>query len=257
MELRFEGGFPVGGAGEPGETGVDTVGPVVTTESVPREELLEKAVGWAPVVAATGASAESVPISVGTAKTEAKALSAAGKTRPQPGQQSTVAMEAETQAKKLSEGAESTSIIIRGPCVRKSQKPAEMKGAHRRQHFQWGELDSRDWKNNRDKTNAHRVPLAFREEGANGAAQRPGHPGTGSGSEATAAYFGPVPVVQGGSREDRLGSSCKFAGGPMKSSVYGLSWSSLIIRGPNPVRMPNQNSGQTSSNRRQRRLHVG
>ena len=38
-------------------------------------ELLGKGVGWATVVVAAGAAAEPVPTSVGTAKTEAKALS--------------------------------------------------------------------------------------------------------------------------------------------------------------------------------------
>ena len=106
--MRSEGGFAVGGTGEPGETGVDTVVPV-TTESVPCVELPEKGIGWATVVAAAGASAEPVPTSVGTAKTETKALSAAGKARPRPGQRSTVAAEAETRATKLSEGAEKSS----------------------------------------------------------------------------------------------------------------------------------------------------
>ena len=96
--MRSEGGFAVEGAGEPGETGADTVWPVVTTESVPCVELLEKGVGWATVVAAAGASAEPVPTSVGKAKTEAKASSAAGKARPRPGQRSTVTTDAETQA---------------------------------------------------------------------------------------------------------------------------------------------------------------
>ena len=79
MEMRYEGAFAVGGAGAPGETGADTVGPVVTTEAVPCVELLEKGVGWATVVAAAGACAEPVPTSVGTAKTQAKSLSAAVK----------------------------------------------------------------------------------------------------------------------------------------------------------------------------------
>ena len=79
VEMRSEGGFAVEGAGEPGETGADTVGPVVTTESVPCVELLEKGVGWATVVAEAEASAEPVRTSVGTAKTEAKVVSATGK----------------------------------------------------------------------------------------------------------------------------------------------------------------------------------
>ena len=115
MEMWSEDGFTVGGAGKPGETGAGTVGPVVWTESVPCVELLEKGVGWATVVAAAGASAEPVLTSVITAKTEAKALSAPGKARPRPGQRSTVAREAETQATKYSEGAERSSILIRGP----------------------------------------------------------------------------------------------------------------------------------------------
>ena len=94
--MRSEGGFAVGGAEEPGDTGVDAIGPVVTTESVPGVELLEKGVGWANVVAEAGAHAEPVPTSLGTAKIEAQASSAACKARPRPGQRSTVATEAET-----------------------------------------------------------------------------------------------------------------------------------------------------------------
>ena len=92
------------------------------TEPVPCVELFYKDVGWATVVAAGVISAEPVPTSVGTAKTDAKALSAAGKTRPRPGQRSTVATEAETRPTKLPEGAERSSILIRGPCVRKITK---------------------------------------------------------------------------------------------------------------------------------------
>ena len=62
-------GFTVGGIGESGEAGADVVGPVVSTESVPCVGLLE-GVGWATAVAAAGASAEPVPTSVGTAKTQ-------------------------------------------------------------------------------------------------------------------------------------------------------------------------------------------
>ena len=76
--MRSEDGFAVWGAGEPGEAEADAVGPVVSTESVSCVELLE-GVGWATVVAVAGASAEPVPTSVGTAKTEAKSLSADGK----------------------------------------------------------------------------------------------------------------------------------------------------------------------------------
>ena len=82
--MRSEDGFTVGDAGEPGEAGADAVGPVVSTESIPCVGLLE-GVGWATAVAEVGASADPVPTSVGTAKTEAKSLSDAGKARPRPG----------------------------------------------------------------------------------------------------------------------------------------------------------------------------
>ena len=93
--MRSEDGFTVGGAGEPGEAGANAVGPVVLTESVPCVGVIE-GVGWATAVVAAGASAEPVPNSVGTAKTEARSLSAAGKARPRSGQRLTVATDAET-----------------------------------------------------------------------------------------------------------------------------------------------------------------
>ena len=114
--MRSEDGFAVGDAGEPGEAEVAAVGPMVSTELVPCVEIREE-VGWATVVAAAGASAEPVPTSVGSVKTEAKASLAAGKARPRPGQRWTVATEAETRAAKPPEGGESSSILIRGPCV--------------------------------------------------------------------------------------------------------------------------------------------
>ena len=126
--MRSEDGFAVWGAGEPGEAGADAVRPVVSTKPVPCVELLD-GVGWVTVVAAAGASAEPAPTSVGTAKTETKSLSAAGKARPRPGQRSTVVTDAETRATNLPEGAERSSILIRGPCVRKSQELAEVKGS--------------------------------------------------------------------------------------------------------------------------------
>ena len=115
-----------GGHGQAG--GLDGVGPLCV-------ELLEKGVGWATVVAAAGASAKPVPTSVGTAKTEAKAVSAAGKTRPRSGQQSTVETEAETRATKLLEGAESSSILsLYVACVCENRKNRRrLKGAHPRQ----------------------------------------------------------------------------------------------------------------------------
>ena len=68
--MRSKDGFTVGGPGESGEAGADAVGPVVSTASVPWVGLLE-GVGWATAAAAAGASAEPVPTSVGTVKTEA------------------------------------------------------------------------------------------------------------------------------------------------------------------------------------------
>ena len=81
VEMRCKDGFTIGGTGEPGKAGADAVGPVVSTESVPCVGLLE-GVDWATTVAAVGASAEPAPTSVGTAKTEAKSLSAVGKAPP-------------------------------------------------------------------------------------------------------------------------------------------------------------------------------
>ena len=81
VEMRPEDGFAVGGGGEPGEGEADADGPMVSTESAPCVELLEKRVGWATVVAAARASAELVPTSVGTAKNGAEAMSAVGRAR--------------------------------------------------------------------------------------------------------------------------------------------------------------------------------
>ena len=68
--MQSEDGFTAGGAGELGEAGADAVRPLVSTLSVPCVGPRE-GVGWATAVAAAGASAEPVPTSVGTAKTEA------------------------------------------------------------------------------------------------------------------------------------------------------------------------------------------
>ena len=114
--MRFEDGFTVWGVGEPVQAGA-VIGPMGSTESVPCVELLE-GISWATAVAAAGASVEPAPTSVGTAKTETKSLSAAGKARQRPGQPSTVATCAETRVTNLPEGAEKSSILIRGPCVR-------------------------------------------------------------------------------------------------------------------------------------------
>ena len=98
----------------------DTVEPVVATESDSCVELLDKGVGCATVVAAASASAEPVPSSVGMAKTEGKSVSASEKIDPLPVQPTAVATEAETRATSLPGGAERSSILIWGSCVRKS-----------------------------------------------------------------------------------------------------------------------------------------
>ena len=71
-------------------------------------------------VASAVASAEPVLPSMGTAKTEAKTVSAAGEIDRRPVQPSVVATEAETRTTNLPGGAERPSILIRDSCVRKS-----------------------------------------------------------------------------------------------------------------------------------------
>ena len=73
--MRPEGGKPVGGAGSPCGEGVDAGGSVITAESAPCEVFDREGAYWATILAAAGASAEPVPPSEGTAKTEANAES--------------------------------------------------------------------------------------------------------------------------------------------------------------------------------------
>ena len=73
-------------------------------------------------IAVAGASAEPVPPSEGTAKTEAKAVSASGKKSPWLRRRSSVATAAVTRARNLPEGAERSSIPIRSPCARITRK---------------------------------------------------------------------------------------------------------------------------------------
>ena len=129
--MRSEDGFTVWDVGDLGEARADAVGPVVVTESAPYVGILE-GVGWATAVAAAEASAEPVPTSVGMAKTQAKSLSAAGTVHPRPRQRSTVVTDAQTRATKPFERAQSSSTLIRGPCVRKSQNSVEVKGSSRK-----------------------------------------------------------------------------------------------------------------------------
>jgi len=112
-----------------GGGGADAAGSVISAESGPCEVLVGGGACWAIDVAAAGASAGPVPSSEGTAKTEAKAVLAVGENFPRAGRRSTVATEADTRATNLPEGAERSSILIRGPCVRTSRKSEEVKGS--------------------------------------------------------------------------------------------------------------------------------
>ena len=119
VEMRPEGYKAVGGAGSPCGEGADAAGSVILAESTPCEVL---DLGGT-LVAAAGASAEPVMRPKSAAKTEAKAVSAAGKKSPRPGRQSSVVTAAVTRTTNLPEGAERSSIFIRGPGVRRSGKP--------------------------------------------------------------------------------------------------------------------------------------
>ena len=68
----------------PKKAETDTVEPVVAAEYVSCVELLDRGDGCATVVAATRASVEPVPPSVGMAETEAKTVSVAGEIDPRP-----------------------------------------------------------------------------------------------------------------------------------------------------------------------------
>ena len=97
-EMRPEGGKPAGGARSPGSEGTDAAGSVIAADSAPCEVLDGEGACWATVVAASDASADPVPPSEGTAKTEEKAVSAAGKNYPRPGRRSSVVTAAVTRA---------------------------------------------------------------------------------------------------------------------------------------------------------------
>ena len=136
--MRPEGDKAVGGAGSPCGEEVDAAGSVISAQSAPSEVLDVGGAWWATLVAAAGASAEPVPPPEGTAKTEAKAVSAAGKNYPRAGRQSSVVTAADTRATNLPEGTEKSSIFTCGPCVRKSQNPKRQKGAHPKQRSRSG-----------------------------------------------------------------------------------------------------------------------
>ena len=78
-EMRPEGGKAVGNAGWQGGKGADAAGSIITVESAPCGVLDGEGACWVAAVAAAEASAKPVPPSEGTAKTDARAASAAGK----------------------------------------------------------------------------------------------------------------------------------------------------------------------------------
>ena len=65
----------------------------------------------------------------GHGNNEARVVSAAENISPRPGRQSTVVTVAGTRAMNLPEGAETSSILIRGPCTRKSRKSPKSEDA--------------------------------------------------------------------------------------------------------------------------------
>ena len=98
VEMRPGGGKAVGGAGSLCGVGADAAGSVISAESAPCGVLEVGGACWATLVAAAGASAEPVPPPEGTAKTEAKEVSAAGTNYSRPGRQSSVVTAAVTRA---------------------------------------------------------------------------------------------------------------------------------------------------------------
>ena len=85
VEMWPEGGKVVEGTGSPGGEKADAAGSVTGAESAPCEVPVGEGACWVTAVAAAGSFAEPEPLSEGTAKTETKAVSAAGKIAPRPG----------------------------------------------------------------------------------------------------------------------------------------------------------------------------
>ena len=121
VEMRPEGGKAIGCAGSPGGEEANAAGSVIPAKSAPCVVLVGEGACWVTAVAAAGASAEPVPPSEGPAKTEEKSASAAGRIAPTPARRSTVVTAADTRATHFPEGAEMSSILIRGPFTRKSR----------------------------------------------------------------------------------------------------------------------------------------
>ena len=129
--MQPEGDKIYRGAGLLGDEGADTAGSVVAAGSSPClcKTIVGRGASWATVVAAAGASAAPASPPEGTTKTEPKAALAVDEKALGPGRRSTVATGADIQATNLPEGAERSSILIRGPCARKSRKSEELKGS--------------------------------------------------------------------------------------------------------------------------------
>ena len=101
--MRLEGGEAVGGAGSPGGQGADAAESVIAAEWAPCKELDGERACGATAVAAAGDFVEPLPPSGDMAKTEAKAMSAAGKKYPRTGRRSAVVTVAHTRATNLPE----------------------------------------------------------------------------------------------------------------------------------------------------------
>ena len=129
VEMWPEGGMAVGGAESPCGEGADAGGSVIAAELTPCEVPNGEEPCWATLVAAAEASAEPVPSSEGTAKTKAKAVSAAGNDSPRPERQPSVVTATATRATNLPEGGERSPILTRGLCAQKSRKSEEAKGS--------------------------------------------------------------------------------------------------------------------------------
>ena len=113
----------------PSGEGADATGSVISAESAPCGMLDVSGARWATLVAVAGDSAEPVPPPEGTAKTEAKSVSAAGTNSPRPGRQSSVVTAVVTRATNLPERGERSSILVCGPCARKSRNFEEVEGS--------------------------------------------------------------------------------------------------------------------------------
>ena len=82
-EMQLKGNKAVGGPGSPGGEGADAAESVIAAESAPCKVLVGEGACWVTdAVVAAGASAKLVRPSEGATKTDAKAVSGAGKNDP-------------------------------------------------------------------------------------------------------------------------------------------------------------------------------